>query len=81
MPRAPIRPPAIDPARLVAAAVRAPFALFWGPTCLIRSAAHSFFWGVPPGCRPPPVSMHIYKTACEPPCYGGCGCNCGCRHG
>jgi hypothetical protein len=81
MPGAPVRSPAIDPARLVAAAVRAPFALFWGPACVLRRTAHSFFWGAQPECRPCPAPMHIYRIACEPPCYGGCGCNCGCRHG
>jgi hypothetical protein len=78
---APVRTPAIDPTRLVAAVVRAPFALFWGPTCVIRRAAESFFWGAPPSRRPCPMPMHVYKIACEPRCYGGCGCDCGCRHG
>jgi hypothetical protein len=78
---APVHAPAIDPTRLVAAAVRAPFALVWGPSCVIRRAAESFFWGTPPVHRPCPVPMHVYKIACEPPCYGGCGCDCGCRHG
>jgi len=77
----PVRPPAIDPARLVAAAMRAPFALFWGPGCVIRRTAESFFWGASPAPRPCPMPIHIYKIAFEPPCYGGCGCKCGCRHG
>lgn len=56
---------------IAAALIQAPFALFWGPTCVIRSAVESFFWGPQPfakprtGCAP----MHVYKIACEPPCY------------
>jgi hypothetical protein len=74
---APIRVPPIDPARVVAAAVRAPFALFWG----IRQTAESLVWSEPPTHHPCPPPMHVYKISCEPPCYGGCGCGCGCRHG
>ncbi|HET6183640.1 MAG TPA: hypothetical protein VFA03_08600 [Acetobacteraceae bacterium] len=71
----------LQPAHLAMAAVRAPFALFWGPTCLIRRTAESFFWGpAPPPC-PRPIMLHVYKIACEPPCYGGCGCGCGAPHG
>lgn len=76
----PLRP-AVDPAQLVTAALRAPFALFWGPDCVIRRTGESFLWGAPPRCCPCPPPMHVYKIACEPPCYGGCGCACGCRHG
>jgi hypothetical protein len=72
---APIRVPPIDPARVVAAAVRAPFALFWG----IRRTAESVVWGEPPPRHPCPPPMQVYKISCEPPRYGGCGC--GCRHG
>jgi hypothetical protein len=79
MRRAPAGAAAIAPARLISAAVRLPFALFWGPRCLIRRTASSFLWGSPPprARRCPPV--HIYRMVCEPPCYGGCGC--GCDHG
>lgn len=73
--------PAVDPAQLVTAVLRAPFALFWGPGCVIRRTADSFFWGAPPQCRPCPPPMHVYKIAYEPPCHGGRGCACGCRHG
>jgi len=78
-------PVPIDAARLVTAAVRLPFALFWGPGCVFRRTVHSFLWGhsfpwgAPPAYRPRPTPMQVYKIACEPPCYGGCGC--ACRHG
>lgn len=55
-----------------AAIMRAPFALFWGPTCVVRSTVESFFWGPTPFAEPRSGSkpLHVYRIACEPPCYG-----------
>jgi len=70
-----MRPATLDAAgMLVAAAVRAPFALFWGPGCVARRIAHDFVWGpdAPPRrCSPP---HDLYKISCEPPCYGCQSC-------
>jgi len=71
-----------DTARLLATAVvRAPFALFWGPRCVIRRTAESFFWGESPGVGRAPIGrcapMHLYRIACEPPCYACDRCRCG----
>ena len=76
----PPHPMAMHPAHWAAAAIRAPFALFWGPACLIRRAAESFFWGPEPDGRACPPPLHVYKIACEPPRYGGCCCG-RCRNG
>lgn len=58
-------------ALLIAAAARAPFALFWGPGCVIRRTLHSFIWGPEPTfpSRLPPRT-DFWQISCEPPCYG-----------
>jgi hypothetical protein len=75
-----MRPTTADAAAmLLAAAVRAPFALFWGPHCVARRSLHSFVWGPEPTpchCSPP---AHVWHVSCAPPCYG-CQ-SCGYRHG
>jgi len=72
---------------LVKAVARLPFALFWGPGCVIRRTAESFIWDAPPawaGRRDDPrgcgETRHIYNIVCEPPCYR-CGSCQGCWHG
>jgi hypothetical protein len=70
----PVHPMAVHRANLVATAVRTPFALFWGPACLLRRAAEGFFWGSDPHRCAFPSPGHVYKITCEPACYCGCGC-------
>jgi hypothetical protein len=55
---------------LIAAAVRAPRALFWGPRSFVRRTLHDFVWGrEPPHCHGPPP-REVWRVSCEPPCYG-----------
>jgi hypothetical protein len=72
--------PAETAGLLLTAAMRAPFALFWGPACVARRTLHSFVWGAeePRPCHVAPPA-HVWQVSCEPPCYGCQPCRC--RHG
>jgi hypothetical protein len=89
---APIAPLPLRPAAKLA--LRLPLALLWATGGMARRTAESLFWGpaLPDGdaCPPRPgrhpaphgcATRHVYRIACEPPCYGcGTGCDGG-RHG